>query len=208
MSKRHPRFIKFAPYEDFTIRLRPTCQQKTAEGCSWQPLARSMRARLLRNGTGILTCVVGPLGRSPMTISREILLVLQPAQARRSNQGWILMADHDHRRKAGVAAEPELKRAMGGQQNGRVDNVGRCRRSISATFGHLPTRENPEMVIAAGFDFSDLIVPRSCRHHRARGARCSVPRRRRAVTGRYRKSARWHRSSRHAPQTGAGSSRL
>ena len=149
-----------------------------------------------------------PLGRSPMTISREILLVLQPAQARRSNQGWILMADHDHRRKAGVAAEPELKRAMGGQQNGRVDNVGRRRRSISATFGHLPTRENPEMVIAAGFDFSDLIVPRSCRHHRARGARCSVPRRRRAVTGRYRKSARWHRSSRHAPQTGAGSSRL
>src|SRR6202048_4220249 len=100
-----------------------------------------------------------PLGRAPMTISREILLVLQPAQARRSNQGWILMADHDHRRKAGVAAEPELKRAMGGQQNGRVDNVGRRRRSISATFGPLPTRENPEMGIAGGVGFLRPLSP-------------------------------------------------
>jgi len=184
--------------------IRTTRSRKRSRlGAEWPP--KNAAASKLDRSRPRLSA---PLGRSPMTISREILLVLQPAQARRSNQGWILMADHDHRRKAGVAAEPELKRAMGGQQNGRVDNVGRRRRSISATFGHLPTRENPEMVIAAGFDFSDLIVPRSCRHHRARGARCSVPRRRRAVTGRYRKSARWHRSSRHAPQTGAGSSRL
>src|SRR6202048_897131 len=58
-----------------------------------------------------------PLGRSPMTISRNILLLFQHAQARRATQGWRLIADHGHRRKARVAAEPELKRAMGSQQN-------------------------------------------------------------------------------------------
>jgi hypothetical protein len=52
-----------------------------------------------------------------MTISHEILAVFHPAYARRTDQSWILIADHHHRRKA---------RAAWGKRDAEGARFGRC----------------------------------------------------------------------------------